>query len=51
PYTIRVDKLPKYAKDGQQLFDIIYNQADVDGAFTDFPVLGVQFLLKQKQHP
>lgn len=51
PYTIRVDKLPKYAKDGQQLFDIIYNQADVDGVFTDFPDLGVQFLQKQKQHP
>lgn len=46
PYTIRVDKLPKYAKDGQQLFDIIYNQADVDGAFTDFPDLGVKFLQK-----
>ncbi|EKT59908.1 glycerophosphodiester phosphodiesterase [Providencia sneebia] len=47
PYTIRVDKLPKYAKDGQQLFEIIYNQADVDGAFTDFPDLGVKFLQKQ----
>ena len=49
PFTIRVDKLPKYAKDGQQLYDIIYNQADVDGAFTDFPDLGVKFLEQQKQ--
>ncbi|MBS9440846.1 glycerophosphodiester phosphodiesterase [Photorhabdus heterorhabditis] len=48
PYSIRVDKLPKYATNGDQLFDIIYNQADVDGAFTDFPDLGVKFL--QKQH-
>ena len=25
PFTVRVDKLPKYAKDGDQLYDIIYN--------------------------
>ncbi|MCE1782167.1 glycerophosphodiester phosphodiesterase, partial [Enterobacter hormaechei] len=44
PYTIRVDQLPKYATSGDQLFDIIYNQAGVDGVFTDFPDLGVKFL-------
>ncbi|MEI9533621.1 glycerophosphodiester phosphodiesterase [Moellerella wisconsensis] len=48
PYTIRVDKLPKYAKDGNQLYEIIYNTANVDGAFTDFPDLGVEFLKQQK---
>ncbi|WP_445375687.1 glycerophosphodiester phosphodiesterase [Photorhabdus tasmaniensis] len=50
PYTIRVDALPKYATNGDQLFDIIYNQAGVDGVFTDFPDLGVKFLQKQNQH-
>ncbi len=49
PFTIRVDKLPKYAKDSEQLFDIIYNTANVDGAFTDFPDLGVEFLKKQQK--
>lgn len=50
PYTIRIDKLPNYVKNGEQLFDIIYNKANVDGAFTDFPDLGVKFLQKQHQH-
>ncbi|MCC8466681.1 glycerophosphodiester phosphodiesterase [Photorhabdus bodei] len=50
PYTIRVDQLPKYATSGDQLFDIMYNQAGVDGVFTDFPDLGVKFLQKQHQH-
>lgn len=44
PFTVRVDKLPKYAKDGDQLYDIIYNQAGAEGVFTDFPDLGVKFL-------
>ncbi|AVX40040.1 glycerophosphodiester phosphodiesterase [Yersinia massiliensis] len=50
PFTIRTDRLPKYATDVNQLFDIIYNQAQVDGVFTDFPDTGVQFLQKQGQH-
>ncbi|OCA53279.1 glycerophosphodiester phosphodiesterase [Photorhabdus namnaonensis] len=50
PYTIRVDQLPKYATNSDQLFDIMYNQAGVDGVFTDFPDLGVKFLQKQHQH-
>ncbi|UIN00641.1 glycerophosphodiester phosphodiesterase [Yersinia ruckeri] len=50
PYTIRADALPKYATDVNQLYDIIYNQAKVDGVFTDFPDKGVQFLQKQGQH-
>lgn len=27
PYTIRIDKLPNCVKNGEQLFDIIYNKA------------------------
>ncbi|MCW7550611.1 glycerophosphodiester phosphodiesterase [Photorhabdus sp. APURE] len=50
PYTIRIDQLPKYAASGDHLFDIMYNQAGVDGVFTDFPDLGVKFLQKHHQH-
>lgn len=50
PFTIRADALPKYVTDVNQLYDVIYNQAGVDGVFTDFPDKGVQFLQKQGQH-
>jgi len=50
PYTARVDNLPAYAHNINQLYDILYNQAGVDGLFTDFPDKGVQFLQQQKQH-
>ena len=50
PYTIRVDALPDYVSNGDQLYDLIYNKAGVDGVFTDFPDKGVQFLEKQGQH-
>lgn len=44
PYTVRSDNLPRYATDVNQLFDALYNKADVDGLFTDFPDQAVQFL-------
>ena len=50
PFTIRADALPDYVTDVNQLYDVIYNQAGVDGVFTDFPDKGVQFLQKQGQH-
>ncbi|MDE9541000.1 glycerophosphodiester phosphodiesterase [Xenorhabdus bovienii] len=50
PYTIRVDQLPKYATSGNQLFDIVFDKANVDGAFTDFPDLAVKFLEKRHEH-
>ena len=50
PFTLRADVLPQYAADINQLFDILYNQANVEGAFTDFPDKAVQFLHKQGQH-
>ena len=39
PYTFRIeeDAIPGYAKDFDDLLDIFYNQADIDGCFTDFP--------------
>jgi glycerophosphoryl diester phosphodiesterase len=44
PYTVRADALPEYVSDVNQLFDVLYNKAGVDGVFTDFPDKGVQFL-------
>ena len=47
PYTVRADQLPPYATDINQLFDALYNQAQVEGLFTDFPDKAVQFLERQ----
>ncbi|HEY1844843.1 MAG TPA: glycerophosphodiester phosphodiesterase [Buttiauxella sp.] len=47
PYTVRADALPEYVSDVNQLFDVLYYQAGVDGLFTDFPDKGVQFLQQQ----
>ena len=44
PYTVRVDQLPPYATDVNQLYEVLYNQAGVDGLFTDFPDKAVSFL-------
>ncbi|ELW1645282.1 glycerophosphodiester phosphodiesterase [Enterobacter oligotrophicus] len=44
PYTVRADQLPEYATDVNQLYDVLYNQAGVDGLFTDFPDKAVSFL-------
>lgn len=48
PYTCRADELPKYAKSMDQLFQIFFIEAGVDGIFTDFPDQGVAYL---KAHP
>lgn len=48
PYTVRSDALPKYAKNIDALYDILYKQAKVDGLFTDFPDKAVEYL---QQHP
>ncbi|MDI7690118.1 glycerophosphodiester phosphodiesterase [Cronobacter malonaticus] len=44
PYTVRADQLPVYATDVNQLYDVLYNKAEVDGLFTDFPDKAVSFL-------
>ena len=44
PYTVRSDQLPPYATDVNQLYEVLYKQADVDGLFTDFPDKAVSFL-------
>ena len=46
PYTFRMDKgrIPQYASSFEDMLDIFYYKADVDGVFTDFPDKTVQFL-------
>lgn len=47
PYTVRSDKLPEYTTDVNQLYDVLYNKAGVNGLFTDFPDKAVKFLNKE----
>ena len=47
PYTVRADQLPDYTTDVNQLYDILYDKAGVDGLFTDFPDKAVTFLNKE----
>ena len=51
PYTFRAEKayLPPYATDLEDLLDIFYFQAGVDGVFTDFPDRAVNFLRKRQR--
>lgn len=46
PYTFRQERtqIPAYAENLEDLLDIFFNQVGVDGVFTDFPDVTVQFL-------
>ncbi len=50
PYTFRKEafRIPPYAKNFEHLLDIFLYQVGVDGIFTDFPDLAVEFV-KNKQ--
>jgi len=50
PYTFRLDegRIPEYAQNFEELLDIFYNKAGVDGVFTDFPDRAVEFLKQEK---
>ena len=47
PYTVRKDKLPHYVTCVDELYDALYFKAGVDGLFTDFTDLAVNFLKKK----
>ncbi|MGL4538245.1 MAG: glycerophosphodiester phosphodiesterase, partial [Cetobacterium sp.] len=49
PYTIRKDALPNYVDNIDEMFEIIFNQTNSTGVFTDFPDLGVQFIANQNK--
>ena len=44
PYTVRADQLPSYVSNVDELYQILYQQADVAGLFTDFPDKAVTWL-------
>jgi len=48
PYTLRADSLPKWAGDMDIALDAIFDDAGIDGIFTDFPDQVVQYLA---EHP
>ncbi len=43
-YTFRADAMPSYAASFDDLLDIFFSRAGVDGIFTDFPDLAIDFL-------
>nr|BAN67553.1 glycerophosphodiester phosphodiesterase [uncultured Borrelia sp.] len=45
-YTFRIDALPSYAKDANELLDLLFNKAKIDGIFTDFTDTVVNFIKK-----
>lgn len=44
PYTLRIDDLPKWAKSTDDLLHLLFDEAKVDGLFTDFPDVAVKWL-------
>lgn len=48
PYTFRRDDLPAGVDDFNELLDIFFKQAGVDGIFTDFPDLAHNYLKQLK---
>ena len=36
-YTLRADDLPNYVEDFEQMLELLFDGANVDGVFTDFP--------------
>lgn len=48
PYTLRVDELPKFVETADELLDLLFNQAGIDGLFSDFPDVGIQWLKANK---
>jgi glycerophosphoryl diester phosphodiesterase len=48
PYTLRVDELPKFVSSADDLMSLLFNDAGVDGLFTDFPDVTRAWLVKRK---
>jgi len=52
PYTLRADDLPKVFASMADAGEVLFNQAGIDGLFTDFPDLVVQWRAAHgKPHP
>lgn len=48
PYTLRADSMPDYADNFETLTRLFFEQAKVDGVFTDFPDLVAEALQRRK---
>ena len=46
PYTLRVDELPKCVSTTEELLQVLFVEAKVDGLFSDFPDVVVKWLRK-----
>lgn len=46
PYTLRVDELPKFASSTEDLLDLLFSKAKVQGLFTDFPDVALKWAEK-----
>lgn len=44
PYTLRIDDLPKWTKSADDLLHLLFDEAKVDGLFSDFPDVVVRYL-------
>ena len=44
PYTFRADRLPSYTSSFDELLDFFFQEAGVDGIFTDHPDQAVRYL-------
>lgn len=47
PYTLRIDDLPKWANSTDEVLHLLFDEAKVDGLFSDFPDVAVKWLLKK----
>lgn len=48
PYTLRSDDLPKTVNSADDLMDLLFREAGIDGLFTDFPDITVKWLHKKE---
>lgn len=44
PFSVLADRLPGYVTSVNELYEMLYNKANVDGVFTDFPDKAASFL-------
>jgi len=50
PYTFRKDRLPSYVSSFEELLNVFFNEVQIDGIFTDFPDLVVDYLEKNPEN-
>lgn len=44
PYTFRMDELPPFVSDGEELMELLFDKLKVDGLFSDFPDVTRKFV-------